>query len=877
MKNIYYRLSGLLFVLMLFCSCVEEMPDHRERDYGYVQFKLYKEVSYDGSRSSGDREIQYLSDVTKVKLKLSDGRNSITQTLVLDAHDAETAEFGLRSEKLRLLSGSYRILTYVLYDKEDQPVGTYTPLPEMMSFSVIAGGLVVHDLLADVSPRGKVRFNLLKDLSAFKDIPQTKAPAREYTFDEIKTATLHVRSKEGSLVKFEKLPVKFSLHFEDNDDPEDGYRTSSAVCDTLLSLRAGSYVVEYYEFYDQNKILLEKRNIASGAGTFTIEDNRTTEADVKVALYESDEYIRDYYALYEIWKSLNGETWFYTGENFVKGVNWDFNKDPDLWGDQPGVELHDNGRVASINISDFAFSGVLPAAISQLTELVQLYLGTHNDTNVLEYDPTLSGKASERMAAHKRYLSMIHPEEQMSEPIAVALAENGISIPAVSMYEDFSEKDIFDMSTGRMRIRPMDMVSGRLCNGLESIDPAIGELENLEMLFIANGELSELPSTIADLKSLTDLELYNCPKMTRFPEVIAQLENLVSLNLSNNRQWSSQEINRGLDAIANGKSKGSIQILYVNENNLTEVRGESIANMKSLGLLDLSDNKISKIGPFGKDVNIIQLYLDNNQLESLPHDNGVFCGMDDVETFSVANNRLTLFPNIFSSKSKFKMNSVNFSYNKIEGFEGEDDGTFNGINVGTLSITNNPGLKKYPKCLADSESIVEYVNLRCCGLEEVPVGSFKYENAKFLVSLDLSYNSLSDLPSEFNSLNMPYFYGIDLSYNRFTEIPTEPFDSMYLTVYALRGQRDASGQKCMEQWPTGIYQHTGLRGLYLGSNNIGVVNDVISSLIYYLDISDNPEIVIDVSDVCYAIQVGAYVLFYDKSQKGIKGCDVLFN
>ena len=100
---------------------------------------------------------------------------------------------------------------------------------------------------------------------------------------------------------------------------------------------------------------------------------------------------------------------------------------------------------------------------------------------------------------------------------------------------------------------------------------------------------------------------------------------------------------------------------------------------------------------------------------------------------------------------------------------------------------------------------------------------------------------------------------------------------MYLTVYALRGQRDASGQKCMEQWPTGIYQHTGLRGLYLGSNNIGVVNDVISSLIYYLDISDNPEIVIDVSDVCYAIQVGAYVLFYDKSQKGIKGCDVLFN
>ena len=35
---------------------------------------------------------------------------------------------------------------------------------------------------------------------------------------------------------------------------------------------------------------------------FAIEDNKTTETEVGVTLYEADEYIRDYYALYEIWK-----------------------------------------------------------------------------------------------------------------------------------------------------------------------------------------------------------------------------------------------------------------------------------------------------------------------------------------------------------------------------------------------------------------------------------------------------------------------------------------------------------------------------------------------------------------------------------------------
>ncbi|MFQ6939712.1 MAG: hypothetical protein ACLRSE_05240 [Alistipes finegoldii] len=39
------------------------------------------------------------------------------------------------------------------------------------------------------------------------------------------------------------------------------------------------------------------------------------------------------------------------------------------------------------------------------------------------------------------------------------------------------------------------MVHGKLTNGLKSIDPAIGKLENLEYLFVANGELERCPTS----------------------------------------------------------------------------------------------------------------------------------------------------------------------------------------------------------------------------------------------------------------------------------------------------------------------------------------------------------------------------------------------
>ena len=113
-----------------------------------------------------------------------------------------------------------------------------------------------------------------------------------------------------------------------------------------------------------------------------------------------------------------------------------------------------------------------------------------------------------------------------------------------------------------------------------------------------------------------------------------------------------------------------------------------------------------------------------------------------------------------------------------------------------------------------------------------------------------------------------------MSFNSFSEFPYEPLDSSSLTVLAVRSQRDENGGRSLREWPTGIGNHRGLRGLYLGSNDLRVIDDTISTLIYYLDISDNPNIIFDASDICYYWSVGAYILIYDRSQN-ILNCSAM--
>ncbi len=234
--------TATCMAMTLLGGCSEDGTDNRELDYGHVQFKLYKEVSYEKTTLAGravQTQLDYLSDATKVTVRLDYNGTMLAQTLTLDAADKDAAEYGLRSTKLKLLTGNYRVVAFSLYDKHDELL--YNGLPQQNELTVAAGGLTTHDLTVNVTPRGKVRVTLLKDMS---DFVRTRAGNvnRQYTFDEIKHTDLTVQNTEtNDLTTFEKLPMEFAIHFDEQNEANGtfGYQTSSSKCDSLLSLPAG--------------------------------------------------------------------------------------------------------------------------------------------------------------------------------------------------------------------------------------------------------------------------------------------------------------------------------------------------------------------------------------------------------------------------------------------------------------------------------------------------------------------------------------------------------------------------------------------------------------------------------------------------------------
>lgn len=869
-------------------GCSEEAL-REESDYGYVQFKLYKAASYSpGTKAAA---IDYLGDISKARITMRYMGTVMNQTLVFSAADKDKAEYGIRSEKLQLLAGEYEVLSFAVFDKNDNEGPSVTDI-DVHNFSVVPGGMTVHEMTVGTSvvpSRGNVKFTLVKDMSSFEDVP-TKA-LDHHTFDEAEYVTVRVEQvSDNRQITFENIPSKFSIHFNDDENDENiypegyetykdfGYQTSSLQTDSLLSLLAGDYRIRSYTLSDGTRTAFETRSFdRASAPQFSVSDNKVQNLFVPVALSEDAPYIQDYYALYEIWKSLDGPNWYYRGENYAEGTNWDFNKDPDLWGDQPGVRIHPNGRVAALDVTDFGIRGDLSPAIGQLTELVQFYLSTHNDINNIDTDEPGTGLemlSRTRMDRHKKYMSELNPLTQLSEPIAFSFTEKKKTVPEIALYaKGMTEQQIFEMENGGAEL--LDANTGTLTSGLTSLPEEIGRLSKLEYLYIANCELETLPSAeaMAGLVSLTDFELYNCPKLQLTDDVVASLgalPELISMNLSNNSHWTSEQCDNLFRAFAYGPSAEKIQIVYFRNNQLDALKGDYFSKFKKIGLLDLVNNKISLVERFGADISPVQVYLDYNNITEIPDNEGdqVFCNIDDIETLSVTHNRLEAFPDIFDANAVFIIGSVDFSYNNISRVSGGD--SFKGIRVNTLSLASNK-FTEYPLEFTHSNSIVSVYNFRGNGMTKIDEDAFDYKKPNrdkltYTLSFDLTYNRLSDLPVTFGDSAFPYIYSIDLSFNAFKQFPYEPLNYVSLTAMAIRGQRDDKGRRILKEWPQGLYNHRGLRGFYIGSNDYERIDDTISTLIYRFDISDNPNIEFDASDICYAWRAGAYFLMYDKTQ-----------
>lgn len=875
-----FVLSCILFILgFTVGSCSDDDDAVLQAGYGYAQFKLYKSGLAETKKTrASTNELNYLRDAQKMKIVLinQDDGTEVVQTVGLEAM-GDDSEFGLRSEKLQLMAGTYQIVGFYLFKAD----GTAQELKQILSgepyektiITVINGGLAVQDIHVKVVNRGIVKFTVTKNF-----LPSTRATLGEdYLFSDIKYINVTVQEQFTKKdTTFSNVSVEYTEKLDGN-----GTKISVAVSDSLFRLPAGKYKVKNYTTIKKNKSSLEYGEV-NGAD-FEVSDNVTTEVKIPVNFSKTTGSIKDYLILKEIWEALKGPAipeknqkgWSYSGVTYPLGTNWDFNKDIDLWGEQPGVGLDEKGRVIGLTIGAFGPEGDIPASLGELTELRTLSLGNHSEQvgdNIIEKtigtELTEVQKNSVRNDFYNKFVKK-DMASYFSEPIQAALKWQKEGIPS-----RFSQADVKSEAS---RPSLKDVPVNRLTNGIHRIPASIGNLLNLQYLYIANGKFEgfEPGTNLSKLENLTDLEIYNCPSMKKLPEELQQLPNLQSFNLASNPNLGDFHEDLG-EFVASENISKTLQIFYLTYNNLTVLPDMSM--VKKLGKLDCAYNKIKKIEKaFGSDVVLVQLSMDYNQIEELPRDgSGSFCGYADVESFSFAHNKLKKFPNIFSSQSIYVMSSVNFSFNEIDGFEGEEDGTFKGVNANTIALGGNK-LKKFPDILFKTNSQVSVLGLNGNGIEEIPKGTFSASKYSYMMkTLDLTYNKLSKLPDDFNGKNMPFLYGVDISNNRFTEVPTGPMDAATLTVYAVRSQRDENGNRLLRKWPSNISLCPSLRQFCIGGNDLRKITDTISPYVIVFEIKDNPNISLNLSNVCNMIKAGAYLLIYDPEQD-IRGCDYLKN
>lgn len=857
LRNIHVICTNLILLSLLFLGfgCNDDKEVFQAGN-GYVQFKVYKSASYvkDEASRAGGNVLDSLYEANKVKVVLRSNDYDFSQTLMLHAYDEQSAEYGLRSDKLELQPGEYTVVGFYLYDRaENEPIFAGIP-SEKTTFTIVSGGLVMQDLLVDAIGKGIVKFELIKNIQ----LSRGASDSEPYPFSDINKVDIKVQNMDTKETQeFKSLKVTY---VEDFDGQGIGYRTSVGRIDTLVTAEAGNYKILSYAAYNRTELLQYFNDEVLGEATFTVTDNKQTEVKVPVTILDTAANIKDYYNLRTLWEKLGGPNWSYVGESYPQGTNWDFeNKDVDMWGDQPGVSLDKNGRVIGLSIGDFNPTGEVPDVIGEFTELQSLALGTHNDKLRPGENP---------LADLKGGLTPAVLEELRSDYMDNFALRDSRQDWDVQMQRCMVESG--QPAIKKSIVQPKDIIHGDLTNGIMGISEEIGKLQKLEILYIANSPIEKLPQALGDLESCTDLEIYNCPNLKAFPLQLARMKNLTQLNMAMNPQLAAA-FPEGIKQIAKGDAGKSLQILYLGYNNIGPRLPEEVSEMKKLGKIDLIYNKLEELPAFGKDVNLVQGTFDYNKIESIATDeNGIFCGMDDVESLSFSHNELTEFPDIFDAKSIYIMASIDFSYNKIKEVK-----TDKGINTNSLSLAGNE-LTEFPGALFEHNSPLTVLNLSGNKINKFTNEHLKGDKVYMMTSLDLSNNRLEKLPDALDGSKMPHLYGIDISGNQFSAFPWGLANISYLNTLIMRNQRDDDGNRVYKEWPTNIGNHKGLRALLLGGNDIGKVPETekLSYLINTLDVSDNPNLILNVSSVCPYIKAGMYLLIYDTTQD-IRGCDYL--
>ncbi len=178
-------------------------------------------------------------------------------------------------------------------------------------------------------------------------------------------------------------------------------------------------------------------------------------------------------------------------------------------------------------------------------------------------------------------------------------------------------------------------------NQLSSLPGEIGQLTNLQKLYLRSNQLSSLPGEIGQLTNLQKLYLSE-NQLSSLPGEIGQLTNLQSLDLS----WNQLSSLPGeIVQLTN------LQSLHLSFNQLSSLPGE-IGQLTNLQSLHLRENQLSSLpGEIGQLTNLQSLDLSWNQLSSLP---GEIVQLTNLQKLDLRGNPVPIPPEILGPKELWR-------------------------------------------------------------------------------------------------------------------------------------------------------------------------------------------------------------------------------
>ena len=407
-----------------------------------------------------------------------------------------------------------------------------------------------------------------------------------------------------------------------------------------------------------------------------------------------------------------------------------------------------------------------------------------------------------------------------------------------------------------------------------SIPTSVGNLTNLDILFLGNNQLSGgIPSSIGNLVNLTNLSLGYNQLTGSIPAEMGNLTGLTYLYLDHNQLEGS--IPAGVGNLVN------LRGLYLNNNKLTGSIPPELGNLTGINYeFNLSFNQLSGKIPaeLGNFVNLPYIYLNDNLLSgSIPAElgnmrslvylwlyNNKLSGSIPPEIGNLSNLRiLNLYSNQLTGSIPRELGnlvnlnySIDLSYNQLTGAIPHEFGNL--LKIEILGLNNNQLSGNIPAELGNLSNLVNlYLNDNQLS-GNIPAS---FGNLKSLYNLKLSNNKISGTVNNAigNCTNLRYLmldhnrlkgniytaiatltlYGLNISFNRFT------FDGI---------------EQVVKKFPFAVYNNQARIPVHLSNNALSVsAGGTLSNNTYrWYIIGQKGYTQITADSVFHAVQNGTY-------------------